>query len=664
MPKRRPKGRSRGTASRVTRELQQAAMFYNEGLLDETLALLLPLQHRYPHNASVLRMLQDIFVDIEDWSSTLYYGTLLLAVTSSHTERIDLLNNLTASCQQLELAFLSEKYGRLLLAASSDREAAEKVEAFLQLFQPFFEREIGNVQAVTGLDKADSFKLLQDHEWCRFLVEHMFVDEARPLLKELAAKAPQFTPVQNNLATILFLDGDLGTAQATTNHVLSVEPDNYHALANLSRIHFFNGKLAKAHAAADRLLQVQNDNSDLPFKKIETLTYLGADKEILTVYHGLRNKNKLFGLAQIQFAAGTAHYRLGDEKAASKLWRTASRHDNSGIAQRCLEESRLQPGERNIPWYILFDGWFLRGLAELVSGNFNEKGQVSNSRQFDRALERFVQKQPALINLLPHMLTIGDQPSRVFALMVCKHVNTVETATILRDFGQSPYGPDQLRMDALLFVTDNFPELLPENRYIMKWVKGQQQEIVLLDFSITFEPGPLDFPPRIHDRYEDAYDLMHEGKFAEAEPILKQLIVDVPEFRSAYSGLLATYKSQQRKEEAAQLTDELFARFPDYFFARTAMTEQLIAQGKIAEAREMVAPLLSMKELHISEFRALANVYMSLCLKDGRKEEARSWLGFWESVESDHPALEHWRIELADMKGLLGQLLKKLEHDG
>ena len=135
----------------------------------------------------------------------------------------------------------------------------------------------------------------------------------------------------------------------------------------------------------------------------------------------------------------------------------------------------------------------------------------------------------------------------------------------------------------------------------------------------------------------------------------------MPEFQSAYSGLLAAYKKQGRTEEANQLAEEMFARFPDYFFAQIAIAELLLAQDNVADARQMLAPLLATKELHISEFRALANVYVNLCLQDGRKNEARSWLGFWESVEPDHPALDHWRHRLDDIQGLLGRLLNKVD---
>ena len=489
-----PKRRSRGSANRVKRELQQAAMLLSDGLPEAALERLLPLQRRYPRNVTVLRFILHILLELEDWSSYLFYGVALLPLETGRDERMDLLNNLTASCQQLDLAFLCEKYGRLLLAEPVDKDTAKSLAGFLELAEPLFAGEISKVRAVTDLGKAESLKLLHEHEWCRFLVEHQYFDAARPLLTDLAAEAPQFAPVQNNLTLVLFVAGDLDKALVIANQVLSIEPDNYHALANLSRVHFFSGNLADARAAADRLLQLQIDTSDLPFKKIETLTYLGADEQILAVYQAIRKPKTTMALPQIQNAAATAHYRLGNEQAAWKLWRTAASHDQTGIAKQCLDEKELAPGERHVPWYIPFAGWFLRGLEETLSTAFDDAGNVRSMKRFNQAIQTLLQRNPNLISLLPHMLTLGDQRSRIFATMLCKHINTVETAAMLRDFGLSPYGPDESRMDALLFVSENFPELLPANKHVTKWVNGKQQEIILLDFSISFEPGPLDFP--------------------------------------------------------------------------------------------------------------------------------------------------------------------------
>jgi len=44
---------------------------------------------------------------------------------------------------------------------------------------------------------------------------------------------------------------------------------------------------------------------------------------------------------------------------------------------------------------------------------------------------------------------------------------------------------------------------------------------------------------------------------------------------------------------------------PDYFFARTALVKLLAAEGKVDEARALLAPLLELKEMHSSEWRSL-----------------------------------------------------------
>ncbi|NIP32657.1 hypothetical protein GWO25_02015, partial [Candidatus Saccharibacteria bacterium] len=86
------------------------------------------------------------------------------------------------------------------------------------------------------------------------------------------------------------------------------------------------------------------------------------------------------------------------------------------------------------------------------------------------------------------MLEYGDRMTREFVLNFIRVVNTPEVIQILYDFAHDRYGADDIRFEAMQFISENYREMLPEDKQVKMWVNGQQTELVLLDFEITFEP--------------------------------------------------------------------------------------------------------------------------------------------------------------------------------
>jgi hypothetical protein len=78
----------------------------------------------------------------------------------------------------------------------------------------------------------------------------------------------------------------------------------------------------------------------------------------------------------------------------------------------------------------------------------------------------------------------------------------------------------------------------------------------------------------------------------------------------------------------------------------------LVAEGQIQEARDLVGPLLRQSQLHITEFRALAQMQMDMALAEKQTEAARSWLEMWRQVEPDNPEVHEWKVRI-DGPGLL-----------
>jgi tetratricopeptide (TPR) repeat protein len=208
-------------------------------------------------------------------------------------------------------------------------------------------------------------------------------------------------------------------------------------------------------------------------------------------------------------------------------------------------------------------------------------------------------------------------------------------------------------MEALQYITENHPEMLPEDRLVSMWNDGKQTELMMMGFDITFDPTEAEgLSEEILDKHLEAYDLLLNDEPQAAELLLHEIMAAAPDFPSAYNQLAVAYEMQGQRQKARELVEETHARFPDYFFARVALARMLVAEGQIQEARDLVGPLLRQSQLHITEFRALAQMQMDMALAEKQTEAARSWLEMWRQVEPDNPEVHEWKVRI-DGPGLL-----------
>jgi tetratricopeptide (TPR) repeat protein len=229
-------------------------------------------------------------------------------------------------------------------------------------------------------------------------------------------------------------------------------------------------------------------------------------------------------------------------------------------------------------------------------------------------------------------------------------IRMVETPELLQQmylFAQSPHGSDDLHMEAMQFISQHHPLLLPEDKMVPMWVDGRQTDLFMLGFEITDEPDPIEgVSEAVLEKHADAYDLLRQDRAAEAEALLHEIVAEAPDFCSAYNQLAVAYELQGRDEEARALTEEIHARFPDYFFARVALARMNAREKRIEAARELLKPLLLRPKLHISEFRALASAQIDLALADNQIEVARTWLDMWQQIDEDNPELVEWKLRI------------------
>ena len=663
MAKRKQSSKKSGAPQRpsanVNRAIAAAMTLYEEGEQASARRRLIQLAGQHPNNRSVLWALLAVCQDMEDWRTLAYFSEQLLALQHGE-ERAETLNNLVSAHIKLAHPALVWHFAGELATRHPGTVFAGPAQTLAEKTQALILQRVDEEIQTAHLPQDEKLALLILHDRTQFYTESARPEPAIAAAEAFLAQIPDFMPVLNNLSLSQFLSGAPAQAVAAANKTLALDPANYHALANMVRFHCLTGQFDQARAYADRLAQVASDNPDFASKQAEAFAFLGDDEKVWAAYERAQAAPDQLSPLLLHLAAAAA-YRRGDEKKGWRLWRQAlKQYPTFEMAQECLAEKRLPVGERDVPWYFTFEYWLSHDVLKLLS-NLGQKASRTSGKSFKRELLGLVEERPYLMQLLPHLLERGDRGAREFALQLIELAETPQSLQTLYDFARGRYGADDLRIEAIQFITRRHPAMLPPTKQVPMWIKGKQTEMLMLGFQISDEPEmPADVAPETLDQFERASDLLLNNQAAEAEPILREVIAAAPHFQSAYNQLGVALEMLERQEEAWALVEETYARFPDYLFVRVALARIYARKGQIEEARALTTPLLMLEKLHVSEFRALARAEMDISLANDQPEIARSWLEMWRALESDNPELIQWMVRIEGPQSIQDQVRRLL----
>jgi len=188
---------------------------------------------------------------------------------------------------------------------------------------------------------------------------------------------------------------------------------------------------------------------------------------------------------------------------------------------------------------------------------------------------------------------------------------------------------------------------------------GNIHQLQLLNIELHGEPvGRLN--PKVEPLLRQSLSLLHAGKGAESEALLKQALEIEPNDPALLNNLGQAYVLQGQEQKAEELAYEIHERFPDYLFGRTNLANILVEKGAIERAKEMIAPLFSRKRLHFGEFSAICAAQIQLSLAEGNREAAESWLDMMKQVIPDDPNIPALEMRVRpSVKTLLRTMLRR-----
>jgi len=172
---------------------------------------------------------------------------------------------------------------------------------------------------------------------------------------------------------------------------------------------------------------------------------------------------------------------------------------------------------------------------------------------------------------------------------------------------------------------------------------GKTSTLHLVEYKINFDAMKHGPPEPMCDHLdEDArralfYDVHHNP--AAAILRLRELVEQFPESRTALNWLSSALAANAQTAEAFVVSRELFARFPDYFFARCNLAQMYLFQGDVAAAEQLLAGFSCIKDLypdrdefHVTEVSSFESTMIQLLCAKGDIEAAANRLAMLRDI--------------------------------
>ncbi|MEJ7590446.1 MAG: tetratricopeptide repeat protein [Planctomycetaceae bacterium] len=405
------------------------------------------------------------------------------------------------------------------------------------------------------------------------------------------------------------------------------------------------------------------DQQDALAAQAEFLSFVGRDDSIVALVDFSDSIVEIIPpcRALLYHYKAVALMRQGHVNEAQAAWKRCLKLDpNCPPAKMNLDELKAAT-DCHAPWAEVLHKWIpYHAMNEIVAT------LTSGEHETGSRMPEVLRKWPHLIKLAPAMLDRGDRGAREFALLLAKADSSPEMLNALKDFATGQRGPDSMRVSTILFLrTQNFLGDEP----VSIWKKGAWTDIVPYSAEISYEQVPHP-NSRVNDLVNVGVDAMHEKDLDAAEAAFRQCIKIDPDFPSALynlSGALLMKNDEAAGEEAEQILQDLFARFPDYPSARITLAQLAIHAGRIDEAQELIAPLASRSRWHVSEAMAHGTVILELALARKDFPAAEASLRMMRQLDADDPRVEqlHRRIQiqknpLALLGGAFQQVIGRL----
>ena len=420
-------------------------------------------------------------------------------------------------------------------------------------------------------------------------LSRMHMDDGKPAAAIAVLQGVDHPSARNNLARALFADGQVPPALAVAEANWQASPHNLFALDCVVRWRCWLRGMDACLGLKAPLLHTVPLRMEDAAAQMQALRFLGDEEAVATV----SNRTK-----------------------QADFWNRAPLAVRSEFNQLCSAEAGWA-GDT----VALFPLRWLNAHHNLLKQRANFSEQEIEQR--GAAIDATCDAHP---DYLVRAMQMGNELSTIVAATVLiRRAKNADAAALgaLTGLLASGDGPDSARKSVLRWMTEE--GLAGQDVPVDIWLNGGLQTVRSHGMEISGEPLPSPFPPDGEELYDRMLAAMRRKDWSHALDIGMQLHRMYPHVPSPLSNMAAVKEAQgQPLAEIMALYRQAHALNPDYLFARCGLARCLAAEGKVDEAREMLANLMQRTKFHVSEARTFLRTQRAMAEAAGDGETARN----------------------------------------
>lgn len=468
---------------------------------------------------------------------------------------------------------------------------------------------------------------------CRVFLANGKTAEARAFVESIP-----LAEAQNNVAQSYFSEGNIELAETTLKGVLDQHPEDCFALERLFTTRLWQQGRGAALSIAEQLFALTPSSSDDARRQLEVAIALNQLDRADAIYQAALNAPWYASEDPdllIHVAGALVAWQRGDHDEA------LSRFDRAQDDSEAFDETRAQL------MFARLSGDTPNFAIDHISRCWPiDYIRILHPEQCTTDNELFVRWKIALPHpdYLVATAISGTKGASALAITALQYLATRDGDTregarqALVSLLSLPCGSDSVRHTLNQWMVEN--GLLEQDTPVPMLVGGKITDVKQLKIRIHDEPVEEEtvLNDADHRIYGEVMNLIHAHKNKKARQLMEDLFLRYPDYPRVLSGLATLREADGEPiENWAPLIRHAAKIAPDYLFARTGLIKLLAKEGRLEEARTELKPLLELKEIHSSEWRALIMAQIAIA-----------------KAEADFPALTRLSAELRDCQKRFG----------
>ena len=592
----------------LERSIEQAHELLEAGRAEDAIELLEPLVKRYPRDSYLFSILGFAHARNGDlWECAELYRKSLSLERDPAVE-----GSLAFVYMDLGLQCLALELLRKLARRPEPQPISEQLHTFISMI----EQDVQNLAEELRLSASQTEQGLRFMEEAQIYLHNGEYPQSIQIGRKAIKILGDFPPPRNNLALALCFSGHLQEAIETSLQTLEKFPDNMLALSNLVRFYTLSGQRDAARSIWERLRLLDPNSLNVKLGLLEAAEYMEQDQ---VVYELLKSLDPDELTLRQKLALAIAEANLGKRSARKRL---VELEESMPAAAEMLKA--LMAGKKGIGLAERFSYIHIPDL--LPHDQFDilmrimQRAEENPTPQVRKDLERFVERYPQVILAGEKMLFETTNPRMGISFLTALGVPAAYA--VLRDFGLSQVGDDNLRMQALLALQK--AEQIGVGEKLQVWQEGRWSDVTLVSYEIREAERP--YSAQVNNLIERGTKALEKGRDKEAEQLLQRALELEPAAAEAYNNLGVIYARRDEDERARAAYQKAIEARPLHVMARCNLAVFLLGEDKLEAAREMLEPLVEVKAFTPAEIAFLSYMRARIAIEEKHYQEARNQL--------------------------------------